>query len=56
MEYRYAATIKRLVDSFSGLTPELQKAARYMMEHPEEVGLSSMRSVAGDAGVTWWFV
>jgi DNA-binding MurR/RpiR family transcriptional regulator len=51
MEYRYAATIKRLVESFSGLTPELQKAARYMMEHPEEVGLNSMRSVAGDAGV-----
>jgi DNA-binding MurR/RpiR family transcriptional regulator len=51
MEYRYAATIKRLVESFSGLTPELQKAARYMMEHPEEVGLNSMRGVAGDAGV-----
>jgi DNA-binding MurR/RpiR family transcriptional regulator len=51
MEYRYAATIKRLVESFSGLTPELQKAARFMMEHPEEVGLNSMRSVASDAGV-----
>jgi DNA-binding MurR/RpiR family transcriptional regulator len=51
MEYRYAETIKRLVDSFSDLTPELQKAARYMMEHPEEVGLNSMRSVASNAAV-----
>lgn len=51
MEARYTETIKRLVDSFSALTPELQKAARFMMENPEEVGLSSMRSVAGTAGV-----
>lgn len=51
MENRYSETIKRLIDSFSGLTPELQKAARYMMEHPAEVGLNSMRGVAGEAGV-----
>jgi DNA-binding MurR/RpiR family transcriptional regulator len=47
----YPETVRLLVDSFSGLTPELQKAARFMLENPEEVGLSSMRTVAKKAGV-----
>lgn len=51
METRYPDTIKLLVDAYSELTPELQKAARFMVEHPEEIGLNSMRSVARDAGV-----
>lgn len=51
MSNRYPDTIRLLVDSFPDLTPELQKAARFMVEHPEEIGLSSMRSVARDAGV-----
>ena len=51
MEKRYPDTIRLLVDSFSTLTPELQKAARYMLENPEEIGLSSMRTVAREAGV-----
>lgn len=51
MQYRYTEAIKLLVDSYSGLTPELQKAARFMMDHPEEVGLSSMRRVAAAADV-----
>lgn len=51
MQSRYPDTIRLLVDSYSGLTPELQKAARFMVENPEEIGLNSMRSVARMAGV-----
>ena len=51
MEQSYSDTIRRLIDAFPGLTPQLQKAARYMLENPEEVGLNSMRTVARDAGV-----
>jgi DNA-binding MurR/RpiR family transcriptional regulator len=47
----YAATTRRLVDAYAELTPELQKAARFMLENPEDVGLSSMRAVAKKAGV-----
>lgn len=47
----YADTVRKLVDSYVELTPELRKAAQYMLEHPEDVGLSSMRSVAQAAGV-----
>lgn len=51
MNPRYPDTVRLLTESFSGLTPELQKAARYMLENPEEVGLNSMRTVARGAGV-----
>jgi DNA-binding MurR/RpiR family transcriptional regulator len=51
MESRYPETIRRLVDSFPTLTPELKKAARFMVEHPSEVGLNSMRNIAREAGV-----
>ena len=51
MENSYQQTIRRLSASFSGLTPQLQAAARYIVEHPEDVGLNSMRAVARAAGV-----
>lgn len=51
MSDRYPDTVKLLTESFAGLTPELQKAARFILENPEEVGLNSMRSVARGAGV-----
>ncbi|MDH3619878.1 MAG: MurR/RpiR family transcriptional regulator [Gammaproteobacteria bacterium] len=51
MNTRYPDTVRLLTESFSGLTPELQKAAKYMLENPEEVGLNSMRTVARGAGV-----
>jgi len=51
MNSQYADTIRLLIDSYSQLTPELQKAARFMVEHPEEIGLNSMRGVAREAGV-----
>jgi len=51
MNLRYPDAIRLIVESFSDLTPELQKAAKFMLENPEEVGLSSMRTVAKAAGV-----
>ncbi len=51
MDNAYPETVRLLVDAYAELTPELQKAAKFMVEHPEEIGLSSMRSVARDAGV-----
>lgn len=51
MDNRYPDTIRMLVESYPKLTPQLQKAARFMVEHPEEVGLNSMRSVARNARV-----
>jgi DNA-binding MurR/RpiR family transcriptional regulator len=51
MDIRYSDTIRLLVDSYPKLTPQLQMAARFMVEHPEEVGLNSMRRLAKDAGV-----
>jgi DNA-binding MurR/RpiR family transcriptional regulator len=51
MDNRYPETIRLLVDSYPKLTPQLQKAARFMVQNPEEIGLNSMRRVARDAGV-----
>jgi DNA-binding MurR/RpiR family transcriptional regulator len=51
MQPGYSNTIRLLVESFPELTPELQKAARFMVENPEEIGLNSMRTVAKEAGV-----
>lgn len=51
MTSHYPDTIRLLIDSYAGLTPQLQKAARYLVENPEEVGLNSMRAVAREAGV-----
>ena len=51
MESQYSDTIRQLIDAFPRLTPQLQKAARFMLENPEEVGLNSMRTVAREAGV-----
>ena len=51
MDLRYGDAVRRLVEAFPALTPELQKAARYIIENPEEIGLCSMRTVAGKAGV-----
>lgn len=51
MSRAYADITRLLAESFPGLTPELQKAARFLLDNPEEVGLSSMRNVAKKAGV-----
>ena len=49
MPYRHLA---QLLDSrFATLSPELQRAARWVREHPAELGLQSMRQSARSAGV-----
>ena len=51
MTRHYTNTIRLIVDAYSGLTPELQKAAKFILENPEDVGLNSMRTIAKGAGV-----
>lgn len=51
MTASYTDTIRQIVEVFPELTPEQQKAARFFLENPEDVGLNSMRSVAREAGV-----
>jgi len=47
------AALKELLEArFPRLSPQLQRAARYVLDHPEEIALSSMRSVAAKVGVT----
>ncbi len=41
----------RVADRFDGLSPQLQRAARYVAEHPEEVATRSLRRVADAAKV-----
>lgn len=50
MPYRH---LTQLLDShFERLSPELQRAARWVREHPAELGLQSMRQSALAAGVS----
>jgi DNA-binding MurR/RpiR family transcriptional regulator len=43
--------IERLLDEFDSLPGQLQLCARYIIDHPHEVGLQSMRTLAQDAEV-----
>ena len=53
MPYR-ALTL--LIDRhFEALSPELQRAARWVREHPAELGLQSLRASARAAGVAMVF-
>ena len=45
------AIIDSLLDSYDQLPGQLQICARYIVDHPHEVGLQSMRTLATDAGV-----
>ncbi len=40
------AVVAALTEAFSGLPPALQAAARHIIDHPREVGVESMRSLA----------
>lgn len=42
---------KRIADAFPNLSPQLRRAARHVLDYPEDVALLSMRGVAGRAGV-----
>ncbi|MCW9039451.1 MAG: MurR/RpiR family transcriptional regulator, partial [Rhodospirillales bacterium] len=47
----YAATRNMIVEAFPRLSPQLQQAARFVLDCPDEVGLNTLRDVAGMAGV-----
>jgi len=42
---------ERIVGRFDDMSPQLQQAARYILEHPQEVALVSMRELSRNAGV-----
>ncbi|MDJ0949405.1 MAG: MurR/RpiR family transcriptional regulator [Alphaproteobacteria bacterium] len=48
----HAEINRQLEAMFALLSPQLKRAARYVLDRPEEVALRSMRQLAGDAGVT----
>ena len=43
--------LDRLTEEWNGLTPEAQKAARYVLENPQDVGVSTVREIAQAARV-----
>lgn len=43
-----------IVEAFDSLPPQLQSAARYVLDHPEDVALLSMRELARRAVVQPW--
>jgi DNA-binding MurR/RpiR family transcriptional regulator len=51
LKVEFAALVQRVADIFSGLSPELRRAARFVLDRPDDVALTSMRGLARDAGV-----
>lgn len=45
------SVLARLSDEWEALTPEAQKAARYVLENPRDVGVSTVREIAEAANV-----
>jgi DNA-binding MurR/RpiR family transcriptional regulator len=43
--------LEQLLDEFGQLPAQLQLCARYLIDHPHEVGLQSMRTLAANAEV-----
>ena len=43
--------LDRLSEEWGALTPEAQKAARYVLENPQDVGVSTVREIAEAANV-----
>lgn len=52
MASQYVSVLQHLNDSLDTLSPQQQRAAHYVLNHPQEVGLQSMRAVATAARVT----
>src|SRR5215831_1504781 len=42
---------ENLRQTFAGLSPQFQTATRFLLDHPDEVAVSSMRTIAGRANV-----
>ena len=45
------AVLDRLAEEFGDLTPEAQKAAKYVLDNPRDVGVSTVREIAEAASV-----
>lgn len=43
--------LERIGDAYEALTPEAQKAAKYVLENPQDVGVSTVREIAEAANV-----
>lgn len=46
-----SSVLTRLTEEFAELTPEAQKAAKYVLENPRDVGVSTVREIAVAANV-----
>lgn len=46
-----STVLDRLADELETLTPETRKAAKYVLEHPQDVGVSTVREIAKAARV-----
>ena len=46
-----STVLERLSEEWDALTPEAQKAARYVLENPNDVGVSTVREIAEAANV-----
>ncbi len=46
-----SSVLNRLTEEWGALTPETQKAARYVLENPQDVGISTVREIAEAARV-----
>lgn len=44
--------LNRLVDSYADLSPVLRRAAQYVLDNPNQIGIDSMRQLAAAADVT----
>lgn len=44
--------LTRLADAMPGMSPQLRKAAQYVLDNPNDVGVSSIREIAEVAGVS----
>ena len=47
----YTDLVSQITEQFPRLSPQLQQAARFVLDRPDDVALNSMRSVAAEAGV-----
>lgn len=47
----HQALASRIADAFPSLSPQLQQAARHVLDRPDDVALMSMRGLAAKAGV-----
>ena len=47
----YVEVIQQLADTIPNLAPQQRIAAQYFIDHPDEIGLRSMRDIASEANI-----